>query len=37
MVDSDATIYSFSRFRLDAAERLLFDGETSVARATEAV
>ena len=30
MVDSDATIYSFSRFRLEAAERLLFDGETAV-------
>ena len=30
MVDSDATIYSFSRFRLDVAERLLFDGEVSL-------
>jgi pimeloyl-ACP methyl ester carboxylesterase/DNA-binding winged helix-turn-helix (wHTH) protein/class 3 adenylate cyclase len=30
MDDSGNAIYSFSRFRLDAAERLFFDGETAV-------
>ena len=30
MANSEATIYSFSRFRLEAAERLLFDRETAV-------
>ncbi|MEO8575020.1 MAG: winged helix-turn-helix domain-containing protein, partial [Pyrinomonadaceae bacterium] len=30
MEASDSKIYSFARFRLDAAERLLFDGDKSI-------